>query len=68
MRLRKDRIALLTAALLAVSAGLPGTTAAVVVGGGGSSTTDCFAVFDAPVNSPATNPRNVVCEDGTGCG
>src|SRR5262245_32356205 len=40
---------------------------AVVTGGGGSSTTDCLAVFDAPVNSPATNPKNVTCEDGIGC-
>lgn len=61
------RTALLIVALIAAQAGLPGTTAAVLTGGGGSRTTDCLAVFDAPVSSPTANPRNIVCEDGAAC-
>jgi hypothetical protein len=40
---------------------------ATIVGGGGSSTTDCLLVIDAPVNTPATTPRNVFCVDGDAC-
>jgi len=36
----------------------------IVVGGGGTARTDCLAVFDAPVNFPADEPRQVVCTDG----
>lgn len=61
----KSTIALLTA--LVVEFGSVPTAAAVITGGGGSRKTDCLVVFDAPVNSPASNPRNVVCEDGAAC-
>lgn len=37
---------------------------AVVFGGGGSPSSDCLAVFDGPVNSPASRPRSVRCVDG----
>jgi hypothetical protein len=57
----------LIVSLLAVQLILPSTGAAVLSGGGGSKTTDCLAVFDAGVNNPISNPRNVVCEDGTAC-
>jgi hypothetical protein len=40
---------------------------AVLFGGGGSKRTDCLAAMDAPVNSPESKPRFVVCEDGTAC-
>jgi hypothetical protein len=52
--------ALIGAALLAVAAG----ASATIVGGGGSARTDCLAVLDAPVNAPASKPRNVRCVDG----
>jgi hypothetical protein len=53
--------------VLTAQLGLTSTTHAVISGGGGSKTTDCLAVFDAPVNSPVGNPKHVVCEDGTAC-
>ena len=40
---------------------------ATVVGGGGNQATDCLTVFDAPVNDPASKPRNVRCVDGDSC-
>ena len=50
---------------LALSAVLGATSArAVIVGGGGSASSDCLAVFDAPVNFPVDRPRNVNCTDG----
>lgn len=61
------RIALSVAALIATQLGFTATSAATIAGGGGSKTTDCLAVFDAPVNSPVGKPRNIVCEDGTLC-
>ncbi len=57
----------LTSAALLTVIGCAATAGAVVIGGGGSKKTDCLAVFDAPVNSPASNPRNVSCEDGAAC-
>jgi len=37
---------------------------AVVVGGGGSARVDCLAVFEAPANVPARNPKSIRCTDG----
>lgn len=37
---------------------------ATIAGGGGTASHDCLLVFDAPVNQPATKPKNVVCTDG----
>jgi hypothetical protein len=40
---------------------------AIVVGGGGNAGSDCLVVFDAAVNTPASNPRDVRCADGEPC-
>jgi hypothetical protein len=64
---RPNAIALFVAALAAIDFGYVNASAAVITGGGGSKSTDCLAVFDAAVNSPASNPRNIVCEDGAAC-
>jgi len=37
---------------------------ATIVGGGGGASRDCLTVFDADVNTPATKPKNIVCNDG----
>jgi hypothetical protein len=44
-----------------------GTTEAIVVGGGGNAASDCLVVFDAAVNTPASNPRDIRCADGEPC-
>jgi hypothetical protein len=49
--------------ILAIAA----TGDAIVVGGGGAAPTDCLAVFDAPVNTPASRPRDIRCADGDPC-
>jgi hypothetical protein len=50
--------------LLLAHLDLSSTAAALIVGGGGGLSTDCLSVFDAPVNTPVTKPRKVVCVDG----
>ena len=42
----------------------PQAARAAITGGGGGAKKDCMAVFDAPVNFPATRPRHVFCTDG----
>ncbi len=37
---------------------------ATVIGGGGGASTDCLVVLDAPVNAPASKPKQVRCVDG----
>jgi len=66
MRL-KQAIAIGVVAFAATELALTPMSSAVITGGGGSKTTDCLAVFDAPVNSPIGNPKHVVCEDGAAC-
>lgn len=41
-----------------------GVASATLFGGGGSSKKDCVAVFDAPVNKPASKPKRIRCTDG----
>lgn len=47
--------------------GRTGSAEAIVVGGGGSKTSDCLVVFDAAVNYPASDPRDIRCTDGDPC-
>src|SRR6185436_14531063 len=63
----KQAIAIGVVAFAATQLALTPMSSAVITGGGGSKTTDCLAVFDAPVNSPIGNPKHVVCEDGAAC-
>src|SRR5581483_7078167 len=55
------------AAFVLASVLLPVIAAATTVGGGGSSKTDCLAVFEADVNTPATHPHDIRCADGAPC-
>jgi hypothetical protein len=57
----------LTIALCGSVVGGYGSAEATVVGGGGSSKSDCLVVFDAAVNSPVSNPRDIRCADGDPC-
>ncbi|TMA80293.1 MAG: hypothetical protein E6J72_08850 [Deltaproteobacteria bacterium] len=51
-------------AAVAIIAATARPAAAITVGGGGGARTDCLAVFQAPVNTPASHPRSIVCADG----
>lgn len=46
---------------------LPVSAGAAVFGGGGAARSDCLGVFEAPVNTPAGNPRMIRCVDGEAC-
>lgn len=61
------RSGLAASALFVCVVGRCSSSEALVVGGGGSPTSDCLVVFDAAVNSPASDPRDIRCADGDPC-
>ncbi|HET9062659.1 MAG TPA: hypothetical protein VFO62_05170, partial [Candidatus Binatia bacterium] len=61
------RAAVAASAFFGCILGRYGSSEALVVGGGGSATSDCLVVFDAAVNSPVANPRDIRCADGDPC-
>jgi hypothetical protein len=61
------RACVAASALFGCSLGHYGSSEAVVVGGGGSAKSDCLVVFDAAVNLPVSNPRDIRCVDGDSC-